>query len=1532
MQKFFLIILMLVSISPLMADRILEKKDQLRNERGVYWKISGIEDGSYYVRMNYFAGSNEHFLEMPLYLNGLRVNFSTYSLPDDAFFVTSQTASPVRIANGDTLTLPPKGNRVRSVTLSKTKDDSISLLMPYVNVKLEERVFSMEEIRFNEQFEFKITDLTMRPRNIDIAIRIVDFYGETVGEKVYPQAAINDVLTFACDYKKGTSDSYRAIVDVKDGSYSTQYVFQTLRNYAGPFQKTMHLNDDWEYYHVKDKGTVETRTLQTYPPVGATWKKTVLPSPVHEYVCWFRRQITVPPELKGERYFLRFRRLSWEADLYLNGKKIHEHRINTGSVPFDVEITKWLDDGKTNRLEICARGRIAGINQKGILAKNLRLTENKIVENCRDAGFSELLLLAAPKVCVKDVAVTTSFRKKTLTVSAEVPKGYSLSNRVLYQGKEVLSFKGKSGVWHNPIFWGPEKFPLLKLETRLINKEGKMVDLRETRFGFREIWADGPNLMWNGKSVRLLSRALDNPWWRFFLNKNYRNELRQRARIMKKQKCISYRHIYSDSIHPEILDEEGILVAYSSVLPFAPEEYKLTENRYWENNTSNNLQMIRSLMNHPSIFTWYVSNEFFGFSYDRNFKRLQPMVRALRAADPTRFVEAGCDLDLRGETEIISTHYPLDFTVYRRPDTYMPEMLYWRYFKDTFHIGDPVPKGQDGQVCNVVGQRQIRWGTKPIIINETGYVVMESGPFRMSRIFGEKPYENYGACEQIHMEQMRLNAEGQRDAEAVVITPWLAPAEDKPSDFYLPPVNVVILQKYNKFYTGTTVDYDINIFHDAFANETLEFYWNLEKDGKTVRSGSSMFHADFSATLRKKICVELKKSGNYMLKAGVKGRVEKCLPIRVYDRFPVKSGLIVTADDDMNAMKNVIMKTLKSGENVLVSPRQSYPQWLPLSLSRTGRVPSINFSFRKDHPVMKNIDDGELKYWYPDHRTGNDYFRKTGMGNIRTLIEAGGPDGLVYAGLVEIPMENASLYLSRMELDPDKNPVAAKLLNNIFTRRNAESFATAGVLADPGSAFVKFCKKLGVQYQPATIENIGNFKVLLIDGNRKFTKNELKEISLFPGRKFIHHAGEEFGIELNANIAESFAGRAISPDRKAWIMRGITNHDLFWRLNQNHQNTKKIFSDKRYFLAPLADASIRGKNITPLCFPAVMAERGNTVFSRINFLLNHPVLEERIACLFTTLMTNMGVKVLPPTRKIPEGLIYKPLDLSNLLDHPFRDDVAYDGKGGWSDQGNNDARHFTAKPGIHKFNGSVPFRIRQPNGCIALSSSYSPLGHDSFEVPVNASLDYLFLLHTSAWTSRQHHYSVFVDYADGNSLEIKMIGGVNMRDATSREMQAPFLDEETWTQTVLVIKNDAFGTMGIWSTAWNNPFPEKTVKKLRFVSKKKGVPFIFALTTGHLANHAKGSGGYSKEAYARLTAKALRLETEKKYPEAVAAYEQALKMNPANLEPYRGIARIYEMQNDLQKALETYQRSFDADFNQPDIVHRLEELKRLLKQ
>jgi len=191
------------------------------------------------------------------------------------------------------------------------------------------------------------------------------------------------------------------------------------------------------------------------------------------------------------------------------------------------------------------------------------------------------------------------------------------------------------------------------------------------------------------------------------------------------------------------------------------------------------------------------------------------------------------------------------------------------------------------------------------------------------------------------------------------------------------------------------------------------------------------------------------------------------------------------------------------------------------------------------------------------------------------------------------------------------------------------------------------------------------------------------------------------------------------------------------------------------------------------------------------------------------------------------------VDLTKQANRGFADDVAGDGKGGWTDEGpDNDLRDMPT--GLLTLYG-VPFRIIEPAGnggrsCIVLRAGPGlgtrtdrPEYPASVTVPVGRRTNVLYFLLGVGWGTPGDVATLTVHYADGQAARIPLRDGVNVRNWHD----APLPNAED--HKFVPARKDRF----LYAVQWRNPRPDAAVQSVEFTScHQTPIPILLSVT-GH---------------------------------------------------------------------------------------------------
>src|SRR5262249_44600033 len=149
--------------------------------------------------------------------------------------------------------------------------------------------------------------------------------------------------------------------------------------------------------------------------------------------------------------------------------------------------------------------------------------------------------------------------------------------------------------WADPVLWDPGEPRLLQLVTEITDEKGNVIDRRDTRFGFREFWPEGRNLVWNGRPVKFGAVPFLTSWGRDLGAHSQHDFIRSYLLAAKRLGVTMFRHIYDPEYRAEIQDEEGIVFAQAGSVPIQPTTQKVESDEYWKNAAAFSAEMIAGL-------------------------------------------------------------------------------------------------------------------------------------------------------------------------------------------------------------------------------------------------------------------------------------------------------------------------------------------------------------------------------------------------------------------------------------------------------------------------------------------------------------------------------------------------------------------------------------------------------------------------------------------------------------------------------------------------------------------------------------------------------------------------------------------------------------------------------------------------------------------------------------------------------------------------------------------------------------------------
>ncbi|MBO4563059.1 MAG: glycoside hydrolase family 2 protein [Clostridia bacterium] len=326
---------------------------------------------------------------------------------------------------------------------------------------------------------------------------------------------------------------------------------------------------------------------------------TVAESPLHcadpgDYtgIYGYRREIGI--EDVSKRYFVQFDGAAHAMELFVNGKKAGEHFC--GYTAFRKEITEYVHEGRN------------------LVAVRLDTTERPdvppfgfVMDYLGYGGlYREAWLDVKEKSFIEDVYIRADHHGG-LTAEVTVDGEGEVKLTVLDGGKPIHTFYGaKPDIQRMPEgsfeAWSPENPKLYTLRTELIS-DGRIIDVREDRFGFRTAAFNAAGMELNGKPYFM--RGLDrHQCWPYIGYAAPASLQYEDARIMKEELCLNAvrtSHYPQSQSFIDACDELGLLV-FTEI----PGWQHIGDEAWKQRSTENVREMVMQYRNHPSIVLWGV--------------------------------------------------------------------------------------------------------------------------------------------------------------------------------------------------------------------------------------------------------------------------------------------------------------------------------------------------------------------------------------------------------------------------------------------------------------------------------------------------------------------------------------------------------------------------------------------------------------------------------------------------------------------------------------------------------------------------------------------------------------------------------------------------------------------------------------------------------------------------------------------------------------------------------------------------------------
>jgi hypothetical protein len=1371
--------------------------------------------------------------------------------------------------------------------------------------------------------------------------------------------------------------------------------------------------------------------------------------------AYFRRTLVLPADIAGRSFKLVVDYVNCEATAYVNGQKTGN--VRGEDTPLVCDITQAVKPG-TNEIVVVVRDAIAIMDQSYVNRQspvgNLNYLDAPGIFGGNGLGIGSVEIQSAPVVSSEDVFVSTSVRNKKITAKiAAANRGHSdvtvrVVAEVIDDGKAILKLGEKEislkpgqpvevsleTSWKHPQLWEPGHPHLYALRVTLVDaKTGLALDVRRDRFGFRESWIAGPDIMFNGYPIKPVGYS---PIIRFSPKGNF---------------------IFTRGGGRDWLDEVGIL-GYKCIsgLRNTASQHNVESDTFWKAAEQNNIAALKIQQNSPHILAWDISNEWLCFldcsvndpmAGPLRFKHLSDIVRAY---DPTRWTLANAEGDFKGLLDNHSFHYMRPYfqasgSEMRGHTEYFPDGAFWRPLDSGFKPGEAIMLSPFHQVA-------LRPDKKVIMDNEYLWKVGGYMPPGPSALANEddvlSPAVDSASSASAWMWKTLLD--GHRDLGVSTINIYSSHAGVVRGG-YLEQTFVLPENQHHGF-SGSKETRRFTLLNGLFRPCKMTFSWALTgRDGKDIQAGrevrkmisGDIQRGDFSFELPKvskrtgfTLKAQLESDGQFVCaeewdidvwpalgKAGglapntqrkvflfdPSGRTADTLG-KLGVTFaktehtgapagdPASALLIIgenALDENKAATASALADFVEKGGNVLVLGQKLAPANLPIATRLDPKIWTSQVFVRAgSHPILEGFTSYDLHFWQPNRAVGVGAYTKPDLGNVIVLADSGNWEtGLDWVNLMEVFRGRGAYVLCQLPLIAKfaQEPMAMELLSRTVAYAARETgfrrpVGTVEVLTasdSPLAAKLKSAKVMHRIVDAGVVPDKRPAYILDAKSARQLAPAKRAEFAacLRAGAKVVvvnaapedqEWLGELAGVPVSIAVQpfSLWDGRGF---RKGWsdYTAGLSHLDLYWKRYSGDERASGQAEVSDNIIEPFQEYSIRCGKSRELIFPGALVGidvgSGLLLIDQRRWTTENESLLSFASRAISSLMTAMDVRIAPriPPKELPKEVDYKTVDLRPFANRAFADDVAEDGKGGWTDQGPRaDLRTFPT--GKQSFKG-VPFAIGEaPKCCIVLAAGSRPNMDQmpkSVVIPVGFSAEGLFFLQGSAYTGDGIICNYRVEYEDGTFCDIPVKGRETIFDWVGPRPA----NNEKGTSSVVAWtgSNEVFPLIGVYRMLWVNEKPAVPIKSVVFSTPEmKSVPVLLGLTAavkkgqfvaspenvaraGKLRDEAKAAFGKAQLDGARQrlkdaidldparpeTYQALADVAEKKGDDdwILEAYRAWIYSGPRSPMPYNRVAEMLEKKKDLKGALDNYRESLKVEWNQPPVMDAVRRLESVLK-
>ena len=828
----------------------------------------------------------------------------------------------------------------------------------------------------------------------------------------------------------------------------------------------------------------------------------------HRYV--YRTRVDVPAALKGRSFLLDFENFNMIATVFVNGVRCGWSKAC--STAWQCDVTAGVRCGSVNEIAVVFKDCYYAIRNGKRPTRHFWNLPHGWMSNqgvghqfdmpigwdTRTGILEPVTLVAAGAAYTGDVFAKPSVRKKQLglEITLHNPTAGEMTVRVANQvvpcnggkgGKAELIFpettaKVPAGgrktldltaAWKDPTLWWPDRPHLYRVVTTL-SAGGKVLDVKRTRFGFREWTWDSHLFKLNGVT------------WQFWADCDYGPDPKAWVAKARKSGMNMIRYWWRDGWGGmtrrqvlDTMDEQGVPVRNSGIFDGQGALYGLVEDVDGQRRPKKALfdnwihQMgawVRAERNHPSVFIWSIENEIV-YINSCNFgiaKWVEPAIRrgaeAVMKIDPTRpvMVDGGrCLLD--GSLPVNGAHYNATSGVAQRD------------FPDAAYTREHWYRVKNRNMWPMIPNRPIFHGE---CFFANGYT-----PAEFAGLGGDRCFIGMSETHAARGLYAKMLSEGWRWAEVAAWHMWFGNADRRYYNAWQP-VCVFCRQWNWTFAGGSKVPRTLKVFNSTRHAEPITAAWQLTLDGKPAGGQKKTFPIAPGETELWEVTVPVpavkrRTAGTFVLTCtrGGKEVFREVKTVAVIDpdtalRPTIAAGELLVLDPDgavrrrlkkrgiafspVSSVREVPRgtKMLVVGKDAVAAAEATDPLWyalaatgtkilvldqkhplhyqaLPADLEVTDHAGRIAFPEDLTHPALAGLAAGDFFTWSKDHLVYRNAYRKATKG-ARSLVQCDAE--LNDTALSECRVGRGLILLCQLVVGEklDGDPVARRLFDNLL--------------------------------------------------------------------------------------------------------------------------------------------------------------------------------------------------------------------------------------------------------------------------------------------------------------------------------------------------------------------------------------------------------------------------------------------------------------------------------------------------------------------